>query len=77
MVILYTCIQSFRTRVALLVTLTTPHLHQLSVEGVQDLPIHTIHRIGQLRTTENVLEFVKMFFFKKNYLFYNAESKLG
>lgn len=45
----FTCIRSFWPRVALLVTLATPHLHQLSVEGVQDLPIHTVHRVGQLQ----------------------------
>ena len=47
-----TCIQAFRTRVALLVALTTSHLHQLRVEGVEDVPIDRVHGVGQLHTQD-------------------------
>lgn len=45
---IFTCFQSFWSRVTLLVTLTAPHLHQLGMEGVQHVPVHWVHRIGQL-----------------------------
>lgn len=44
-----TCIQAFRAGVTLLMTLTTPHLHQLGVEGVQYVTIHCIYAVGQLQ----------------------------
>lgn len=44
----FTCIQAFWTRVTLLISLATPHFHQLSVKTVQYLSIHRVHRIGQL-----------------------------
>lgn len=47
-VTVFTCVQAFRTRVALFVPLTAPHLHELRMQCVQHLPIHTEHCVGQL-----------------------------
>lgn len=46
----FTCIQAFRARVTLLVSLTTPHLHELGMECVQHLSIHCIYCVGKLPT---------------------------
>ena len=49
----FTCVQAFRARVTLLVPLTAPHLHELSMEWVQNVPIHCVHCIGQLQIQHN------------------------
>lgn len=44
----FTCICTFGAGVTLLVPLTAPHLHKLSVQRVQDVPIHSVYCVGQL-----------------------------
>lgn len=43
-----TCVLDFGSRVALPVPLAAAHLHELSMELVQDLPLHRVHGISQL-----------------------------
>lgn len=45
---LFTCVRAFGSRVALFGALAAAHLHELSVEAVEDVPVHRVHRVGQL-----------------------------
>lgn len=52
----FTCVRSFGPRAALLEALAAPHLHQLSVQRVQHVPVHRVHRVGQLGEEETPRE---------------------
>lgn len=52
----FTCVRSFGPRAALLEALAAPHLHQLSVQRVQHVPVHRVHRVGQLGEEETPQE---------------------
>lgn len=45
-----TCVDAFGSGVALLVALAAPQLHQMQMELVQDVSVHRVNRIAQLRT---------------------------
>lgn len=45
---LFTCVHAFGSRVALSVALAAAHLHELSVERVEDVAVHRVHGVGQL-----------------------------
>lgn len=44
----FTCVHAFGSRVALLVALAAAHLHELSVESVEDVAVHRVDGVGQL-----------------------------